>query len=157
MTLKVEIEACSSRVICQKFWDKAELGNRLNLPNNARPVRRKQLPAALHDYVIEGNVEEVAGVGFDGHFCDVCEIINKVNLKLKNGFGEKNIVMMRGITSLCPSSTSFLDENSLILFANLFNSDSSVLKCEVATFEHSLERKADSKRDNSRLELLAYL
>ena len=50
------------------------LGNRLSLPDNARPVRRKQLPAALYDYVIEGNVEEeVAGVGFDGYFCDVCE------------------------------------------------------------------------------------
>ena len=82
--LKEEIEACSSRVMCQKFWDNAEeVGNRLSLPDNAhaRPVRRKQLPAALHDYVIEGNVEEeVAGVGFDGYFCDVCEIISKVNL-----------------------------------------------------------------------------
>ena len=65
--------------------------------------------------------------------------------------------MMRGITSLCPSSTSFLDENSLIPFANLFNSDTSVLKCEVATFKHLLERKADSERDNSLLELQAYL
>ena len=65
--------------------------------------------------------------------------------------------MMRGITTLCPSSTSFLDENSLILFGNLFNSDTSVLKCEVATFKHLLKRKADSERDNSLLELQAYL
>ena len=108
----------------------------------------------MHDYVIEGSVEEeVAGVGFEGYFCDVCEIIRKVNLELQKRFGEKNIVMMRGITSLCPSSTSFLDENSLIPFANLFNSDTRVLKCEVANFKHLLERKADSETDNSLLEL----
>ena len=54
--------------------------------------------------------------------------------------------MMRGIISLCPTSANFMDENSLILFAKLFNSDTSVLKCEVVTFKHLLERKADEER-----------
>ena len=36
-----------------------EVGNRLSLPENARSVRREQLPAALHDYVIEGMLRKM--------------------------------------------------------------------------------------------------
>ena len=57
--LKEEIEACHSRKQCEKFWDDAdEVANRLELiPENARPVRRRKLPAALQDSVVEANVE----------------------------------------------------------------------------------------------------
>ncbi|KAI6660755.1 Zinc finger MYM-type protein 1-like [Oopsacas minuta] len=157
-TLKDEIGACTSRELCQKFGDEAEeVDNRLNLPDSARPVRRKRMSAALHDNLIEGNVEELTGVGFDGYFSDVFEIISKVSLELKKRFSEKNIVMIRGITTLCPTLSSFMDENSLILFAKLFKSDTSVLKFEFDTFKHLIERKADQEKANNLLELQAYL
>ena len=152
-TLREEIQACRTREFCQKFWDDAEeVGERLNLPHNARPVRRKRLPSGLQDYVVDAHVEKVSGVGFDGYFCDVSEIIDKVDTELQKRFGEKNIVMMRGITSLCPSSTSFMDENSLVAFAKLFNANASTLKCEIATFKHMIGRKSEQERRKSLLQ-----
>ena len=65
--------------------------------------------------------------------------------------------MMGGIISLCPNSTSFRDENSLIHFAKFFNSDTSVLKCAVDKFKRLLQRKADRERVNSLLGLQVYL
>ena len=64
---------------------------------------------------------------------------------------------MRGITSLCPSSSSFLDEDSLVAFAQLFNANSCILPCEVATFKHLLERKEKRERPGNLLEMQAYL
>ena len=49
--------------------------------------------------------------------------------------------MLRGIISLCPTSTNFMDENSLILFAKSFNSNTSVLKCEVVTLKEKKRKK----------------
>ena len=71
-TLKEEIQACRTRESCQKFWDDAEeVSDRLDLPENARPVRRRRLPAALQDCV-----EDNVGIGFDGYVRDVYEIID---------------------------------------------------------------------------------
>ena len=64
---------------------------------------------------------------------------------------------MRGITSLCPSSSSFLDEDSLVAFPKLFNAKSCIFTCEVATFKHLLERKEKRERPGNLLEMQAYL
>lgn len=79
-TLKDEMKACRSREKCQEFWDDAEkVADRLNLPESARPIRRRRLPVALQDCVVEANVEEnAAGVGFDGYVRDVYEIVDKL-------------------------------------------------------------------------------
>ena len=157
-TLKEEIQACRTRESCQKFWDDAEeVSDRLDLPENARPVRRRRLPAALQDCVVDAVVEDDVGIGFDGYVRDVYEIIDKLDAELQRRFDEKNITMMRGITSLCPSSPSFMDENRLADFANLFNAKTDILRCEVVTFKHLLERKAEPERPKSLLQLQAYL
>ena len=44
-----------------------------------------------------------------------------MNTELKRRFGDNNIVMINIVTLLCPGSSSFLDENSLVAFENLFN------------------------------------
>jgi cysteinyl-tRNA synthetase len=124
-TLKEEVDACRSREKCQQFWDEAEdVADRLNLPDDVRPVRNRRQPAALQDFYVEANIEENLGqAGFDEFVRDVYEMVDKVNAELKRRFDEKNIVMMQGVTSLCPSSSSSLDdEYSLVAFAKLFNS-----------------------------------
>ena len=69
---------------------------------------------------MESNIEDNVGqAGFDEFVRDIYEIVDKVNAELRR-FDQKNVVLMPGVTSLCPSSTSFLDEDSLIAFANLF-------------------------------------
>ena len=127
------------------------MSDRLYLPENARPVRRRRLPVALQDCVVD------AGIGFDGYVRDVYEIIGKLDAELQMRFDEKNITMMRGITSLCPSSQRFMNENRLADFTNLFNAKTDILRCEVVTFKHLLERKADPECPKSPLQLQAYL
>ncbi|XP_028405770.1 uncharacterized protein LOC114528346 [Dendronephthya gigantea] len=85
-TLKVELQACCSREKCQEFWDDAEnVGDRLNLPEDARPVRQKRPPAALQDYIVEASIEdEATGEGFDRFVRDVYEIVDKTNAELRN-------------------------------------------------------------------------
>lgn len=50
-----------------------------------------------------------------------------------------------------------MDENRLADFANLFNAKTDILRCEVVTFKHLLERKAEPERPKSLLQLQAYL
>ena len=47
---------------------------------------------------------------------------------LKRRFGDTNVVMMRGATLLCPSSSSTLDENSLVAFENMLNETRRLLR-----------------------------
>ena len=69
---------------------------------------------------MEAKIEENLGqVCFDYFVRDVYEIVDKVNAELQKRFDEKNIVMMQGVTSLCPTSSSFLDEDQLVAFAKL--------------------------------------
>ena len=42
----------------------------------------------------------------------------KVNAELNRRSGDKNIIMINIVTLLCPSSSSFLDEDSLVAFEN---------------------------------------
>ena len=55
-TLKEELQACRSREKCQESWVDAEkVGNRLNLPENARPDRRIPPPVALQECRVEAS------------------------------------------------------------------------------------------------------
>ena len=158
-TLKEEIQVCRSRKQCESFWDDAdEVANRLNLPENARPVRQRKLPAALQDSVVEANVEyEAAREGFNGYVQDVYEIVDKVYAELEKRFGDKNIDIMKGISALCPSSTKFMDLESLVGFAKLFNAITGNLRSEIATFKLMIARKSEKERPKSLLQLQAYL
>ena len=158
-TLKEELDACRTREKRQQFWHEAQnVADRLSLPDDIRPVRNRRPPAALqHFFVeayIEGNLEQA---GFDEFVRDVYEIVDKVNAELKRRFGEKNIVMMQGVTSLCPNSSSFLDEDSLVAFAKLFNVNTDCLRCEIATFHHLLQRKDQEDHPKGLLQMLSYL
>ena len=115
-TLKEELDACRKREKCQQFWDEAQnVADRLSLPDDIRSVRNRRPPAALQHFFVEANIEgNLQQAGFDEFVRDVYEIVDKVNAELKRRFDEKNIVMMQGVTSLCPSSSSFLDEDSLV-------------------------------------------
>ena len=70
---------------------------------------------------------------------------------------EKNIVMMQGVTSLCPTSSSFLDEDQLVASAKLFNVNTDCLRCEIATFHHLLKRKDKNDHPKGLLQMLSYL
>ena len=75
----------------------------------------------------ESNIEDNVGqAGFDEFVRDIYEIVDKVNAELRR-FDQKNVVLMPGVTSLCPSSTSFPDEDSLVAFANLFKVNTNCL------------------------------
>ena len=115
-TLKEELDACRKREKCQQFWDEAQnVADRLSLPDDIRSVRNRRPPAAFQHFFVEANIEgNLQQAGFDEFVRDVYEIVDKVNAELKRRFDEKNIVMMQGVTSLCPSSSSFLDEDSLV-------------------------------------------
>ena len=158
-TLKEEVGACRSLAKCQQFWDEAEdVADCLNLPDDVRPVRNRRPPAALQDFYVEANIEENLGqAGFDEFVRDLYKMVDKVNAELKRRFDEKNIVMMQGVTSLCPSSSSFLDEDSLVAFAKLFNVNTDCLRCEIATFHHLLKRKDKEDDPKGLLQMLSYL
>jgi hypothetical protein len=143
--LKEELQVCRSGDKCQEFWDDKEVvGNRLNLPENARAVRRRRPLAALQDFIVEATIEDGAtGAGFEEYIRDVYEIVDKVNAELEKRFDDNNVVMMKGISTLSPGSTTFLDENSLAAFANLFHANIINLRSEVVTFKHLLERKEE--------------
>ena len=66
-TLKEELDVCRSREKCQQFWDEAkDVADRMNLPDNVRPIRNRRPPAALQDFLVEANIEENLGqAGFD--------------------------------------------------------------------------------------------
>ena len=65
--------------------------------------------------------------------------------------------MMQGVTSLCPSSSCFLDEDSIVAFAKLFNVNTDCLRCEKATFHHLLKRKDKEDHPKGLLQMLSYL
>ena len=157
-SLKEEVDTCHSREKCQYFWEEAEdVADRLNLPHDV-PVRSRRPPASLQDFFVESNIEDNVGqAGFDEFVREVYEIVDKVNAELRRRFDEKNVVLMRGVTSLCPSSTSFLDEDSLVAFANLFKVNTDCLRCEMATFKHLLQRKGKEDHPKGLLQLLSYL
>ena len=58
---------------------------------------------------------------------------------------------------MCPSSSSFLDEDSLVTFAKLFNVNTDCLRCEIATFHHLLKRKDKEDHPKGLLQMLFYL
>ena len=125
------------------------VGDRLNRPKNVRRFRRRRPPAALADCIVEHSVENHAtGVGFDHYVRDVYEI---VSAEVEKRFGNKNIVMMRGITALSHGSTTFTDENRLMAFADLFNGNATDLLSEVETIMHLLERKEEEDKPKSLL------
>ena len=112
----------------------------------------------LQDFLVGANIEENLGqAGFDDFVRDVYEIVDKVNAELRKRFDEKNIVMMQGITSLCPTSSSFLDEDQLVAFAKLFNVNTDCLRCEIATFHHLLKRKDKNDHPKGLLQMLSCL
>ena len=156
-TLKEELDVCRSREKCRQFWDKAEdVADRINLPDDVRPMRKRRPPAALQDFVVEANIEENVGqAGFDDFVRDVYEIVGKVNAELRKRFDEKSIVMMQG--SLCPTSSSFLDEDQLVAFVKLFNVNTDCLRCDIATFYHLLKRKDKNDHPKGLLQMLSYL
>ena len=158
-TLKEQIEACRSKKQCEKFCDGAdEVANRIKVPENARPVRRRKLPVALQDSVVEANVEyEAAPEGFNGYVQDVYEMVDKANSELEKRFGDKNIDIMKGISALCPSSTTFMEKDSLVAFAKLFTADTSNLRSEISTFKLMMARKTKKERPKSLLQLQANL
>eukprot|EP00112_Aurelia_sp_Birch-Aquarium-sp1_P022749 Seg652.9 transcript_id=Seg652.9/GoldUCD/mRNA.D3Y31 product="Zinc finger MYM-type protein 1" protein_id=Seg652.9/GoldUCD/D3Y31 len=120
-TLKEEIAECRSRKKCQEFWDTAEdVADRLSLPEIAREGRKKRIPTALQDYVVQAPLNETSISGLDGYVKDIYEIVDKADAELCKRFDEKNITMMRGITALCPTSNRFLNVTKLIDFAELF-------------------------------------
>ena len=121
-------------------------------------MRNRRPPAALQDFLVEVNIEEHLGqAGFDDFVRDVYEIVDKVNAELRKRFGEKNIVRMQGVTSLWPTSSSFLDEDQLVAFAKLFNVNTDCLRCEIATFHHLLKRKDKNDHPKGLLQMLSYL
>lgn len=64
---------------------------------------------------------------------------------------------MKGITSLCPTSSKYLDQSALEEFAALFGADIEALSHEVCTFKCLLKRKEGAERPGSLLDLRAYL
>ena len=64
--------------------------------------------------------------------------------------------MMQGVTSLCPSSSCFPDEDSLVAFAKLFNVNTDCLRCEIATFHHLLKRKDKEDHPKGLFQMLAF-
>ena len=121
-------------------------------------MRNRRPPAALQDFLVEVNIEEHLGqAGFDDFVRDVYEIVDKVNAELRKRFGEKNIVRMQGVTSLWPTSSSFLDEDQLVAFAKLFNVNTDCLRCEIATFHHLLKRKDKNDHPKGLFQMLSYL
>ena len=90
-------------------------------------------------------------------FRDVYKIVDKVNAELRKRFDEKSIVMVQGVTSLCPTSSSFLDEDQLVTFAKLFNVNTDCLHCEIATFHHLLKCKDKNDHPKGLLQMLSNL
>ena len=158
-TLKEELDVCRSLEKCQQFWDEAEdVADRINQPDDVRPMRNRRPPAALQDFLVEANIEENLGrAGFDDFVRDVYEIVDKVKCRTSKKTDEKNIIMMQGVTSLCPTSSSFLDEDQLVAFAKLFDVNTDCLRCEIATFQHLLKRKDKNDNQKGLLQMLSYL
>ena len=110
---------------------------------------------ALTHFFVEANIKgnlEQAGFNRDDY-----EIVDKVNAKLKRRFDKKNIVIIQGFTSLCPSSSSFLEKDSLVAFAKLFNINTDCLHCKIATFHHLLKQKDKEDHPKGLLHMLSYL
>ena len=141
--LRDKLETCHSREKCQKFWDNAkEVANCLKLAKNSQPTKWRQPPAAVQNLVIKANIEEgIPGASFNGYIWDVYVIV-EVKAQLKKRFDDKNIAITRGITSLCPSSSS---------------SFCKILCCKLATFKHLLERKEKWEWPGNPLEMQPYL
>ena len=100
------------------FWDEAEdVADRINLPDDVRPMRNRRPPAALQDFLVEVNIEENFGqAGFDDFVRDVYEIVEKVNEKLRKRFNEKNIVSFKVLLHYAqPLPASYIKTNLWLL------------------------------------------
>ena len=61
---------------------------------------------------------------------------------------------LQGVTSLYPTSSSFLGEDQLVAFAKLFNVNTDCLRREIATFHHLLKRKDKYDHPKGLLQML---
>eukprot|EP00795_Rhopilema_esculentum_P017430 gene17430-biopygen6363 len=157
-TLKDELDDCQSRDKIQEFWDTAEeAADRLELPEEKRPPRKRATPASLREFVVEASSEPQVASGFDGYVQNVKEILNRTTAELCKRFDEKNIKIMKGITALAPKSKSYLDPTTLVNFAELFQSEIGALRSEIATFKYMLSRKEEKHRPSTLLQLEAHL
>ncbi|KAJ8038256.1 hypothetical protein HOLleu_15628 [Holothuria leucospilota] len=68
---------------------------------------------------------------FDSYVQDVYEIIDKVDAEFERRYNKDNIAIMKGITSLCPTSSKYLDQSALEEFAALFGADIEALSHEI--------------------------
>ncbi|KAJ8030264.1 Zinc finger MYM-type protein 1 [Holothuria leucospilota] len=162
-TMREEIGAFRSRESCLKFWEEAQkVADEIGLPATSRAVRRRAPPAALEGFAVEAPIETSRRENsdspeFDSYVQDVYEIIDKVDAEFERRYNKDNIAIMKGITSLCPTSSKYLDQSALEEFAALFGADIEALSHEVCTFKCLLKRKEEAERPGSLLDLRAYL
>ncbi|XP_033120855.1 uncharacterized protein LOC117119979 [Anneissia japonica] len=157
-TLKEEIIDCRTRKSCQEFWEAAEtIADKLCLPETSRPKRKVAPPAVLSAYHVESNIQQHTTDGFDVFVQNVFEVIDKIDGELNRRFSDKNLTIMKGISSLCPTSKTFLEPGPLTDFSRLFKANTDILNSKLITFKHLLDRKSLEQRPGSLLQLHTYL
>lgn len=78
------------------------------------------------------------------------QVLDSLTAELQRRFSKKNCVIMQGVQSLNPKSTTFLNEEPLFAFAQTFESDLEDLKHEVHQTKWLLDRHLDRREKSGR-------
>lgn len=91
----------------------------IDVTDDSHIRRKRKRPRRLEDSVILETVGSHNNVSISDHFQRelLFPIIDKFLLELNSRFNETNILIMKGISSCTPSSTTFLSLNDLSQFA----------------------------------------
>lgn len=87
------------------------------------------------------------------------QVLDSLTAELQRRFSKKNCEIMQGVQSLNPKSTTFLNEEPLFAFAQIYESDLEDLKHEVHQTKRLLDRreKSGSDRPSTLLDFVVFL
>ena len=142
---------------CNEFWTEADhLSESLKIPN--RVSRRRKLCSRLAGSIVDAPVEADDRNSFEAFKGNIFSVIDRMLFEMKRRFSSSNMISMKGIDALTPSSENFLDEQTITEFANEYSSLVTVdfITAEIANLKQMLKRTKDSDSEGCPASLLQF-
>lgn len=115
--------------------------NNIDLDEKSKPCRKPTVSTKLKDSVVECTLgQRNYDLNKEYYKSNIyLQLINNILNELKKRFSSNNLNILTGISSLCPTSSTFLNFDSLKSFARHLDLDTSTLLNEIAVVKPMLQ------------------
>lgn len=160
--LQDTLQECRSDSSFDELWtDAVDTAKQCNVAVETVEKRSQKVSSRLGGSIVESSIgqrrcKDGDKDKFRRHI--FYPILDHVNVEMKRRFSKPNCEIMKGIQALNPKSKSFLQEETVFSFANIYECDLEDLKHELHQARRVVERKAQSGIDlSSVLEFTVFL